>query len=196
MNSRATEHAAACPDCGAINPARAGKCWLCGRDLTPKIPPRPAAPATPVVSTNPYAAPLAPVSAPPQFGLSSLFLIVTLACICLGLASIAPGLIVPLLVVAVPALVRTFAKSARSAARGERSTVADKIGAFFTSVFLMWMIMAAGSVAFFGACAVGLGVATATRQPDTAIIVALAAAGIFSLAVMIALFVKTWPRAK
>src|SRR5207237_548989 len=138
-------------ECGAVNRARAAHCWLCRREMTAKdTPPRGAGAAQ---STSPYGERVA-VDRPPQFGLSSLFLIITLVAVCLGLVVAAPGLIVLLIVVVTPALIRTFGASALLTRRGVQLTTIDKIAALVTSVGVMIAIWMAAGVAFLAACGV------------------------------------------
>jgi hypothetical protein len=174
-----------CPECGAANEEGRSKCWLCGTE----------------VAAGQRAAPLT-AHAPPQFGLSSLFLIMTLICVCLGLVSIAPGLIVPLVVVVVPALVRTMSASKSWTRRGKQMTIGDKFGAFFTSLGIVILIVVAGNIAFLAACLAGVGVITIApigNRMDSAmwiVIVFSAIGAIGALILMVWLFRKTLPGKK
>jgi hypothetical protein len=171
-----------CPECGAANDEGRSKCWLCGAE----------------VAAGKWSAPSA-AHVPPQFGLSSLLLIMTLICVCLGLVSIAPGLIVPLVVLVVPALVRTMSASKRWTRQGKQMTIGEKFGAFFTSLGIVYLITVAGQIAFAAACLAGLGVLTVApsgnqgRTEITIAIVFSAIGGIGALALMVWLFKKTWP---
>ncbi len=170
-----------CPECGAANEEGRPKCWLCGAEV--------AAGQRTASST---------VHAPQQFGLSSLMLIMTLICVCLGLVSIAPGLIVPLAVLVVPALARTISASKRFSRGGKQMTIDDKFAAFFTSLGIVFLIIIAGQIAFAAACLAGWGVFAAAPggQQDAAIVIIIAftaAGGIGSLVLMVWLFKKTWP---
>jgi hypothetical protein len=153
MTNGTTDKVVQCPECGAANEERRSNCWLCGADLAAGV------------AAGDFARP-GPAHAPPQFRLSSLFLIITLVCVCLGLISIAPGLIVPLLVIVVPALIRTLSASQLWTHRGAQMTIVDKLAefftseAFFTSLAIVVLIGVAGIIAFFAACLVGVGVVT------------------------------------
>ena len=186
MTSGTPDKVVHCPECGADNDERRPKCWLCGANVVGGV------------ATRDFARP-GTAHAPPQFALSSLFLIVTLLCVCLGLASIAPGLIVPLLVIVVPALIRSVSASQRRTRGGAPLTIADKFAAFFASLGIVVLIGVAGIIAFLAACLVGLGVFTVTpvgNQARNEMGVALlfsVIGGIAAIVLMVWLFIRTWP---
>jgi hypothetical protein len=85
-----------------------------------------------------------------QFGISSLLLIVTLVAILGSIANMAPGLGILLVIVAVPALVRTCIVAYRNLACGENMSAAEKAGVFLLSmVTIAALMLIAGPVAIF-----------------------------------------------
>jgi hypothetical protein len=132
-----------CLDCGAPNFPGSAKCFLCGHDLT-------------AIRQGVKPPPLPPMRGPMTYSLSTLFLIVTLAGVCFGLIAAAPVLGIPLAVLMVPALLRTFEISSERKARGEEPGVEKLIGSFLsTFVSIVLLIVAAGAAlcaAFFALC--------------------------------------------
>jgi hypothetical protein len=183
MTDGTTDKVVQCPECGADNDERRAKCWLCGANVAAGV------------AASDSAAP-GTAHAPPQFGLSSLFLILTLVCVCLGLISIAPGLIVLLLVIVVPALIRTFSASDQWTRRGAQMTTVEKFAAFFTSLGIVLLIWVAGIIALFTAffiiCVAGAG----GGAPAGGLISFVAIGIIGALVLMGWLFVITWPGKK
>jgi hypothetical protein len=183
-----------CPECGGDNSRQAAKCWLCGAAITGAAKSSDQVTATVVTEpANPYLAPRsnAAAAAPVQFQLSSLLLAVTVVCLCLGLLRMAPGLVVPLLVISVPALVRALAVSRRATTAGMPMAAGAKIGAFITSLCIVVLVLLAGCVAFCMACFAAF--ATTSGQNILIVLVTGALAGV---ALMAATFIATWPKAK
>jgi len=110
----------------------------------------------------------------------------------------APGLIVPLLVVAVPALVRTMAASNRAATVGDPMAAGAKIGAFFTSVLLVVLVLIAGFVAFCMACfaVIAFDSQLGGKSVESLIRNIFIGGGLVALPIMIWIFIATWPKAK
>jgi hypothetical protein len=190
--SNASTEAVRCPDCGAANGATNANCWLCRRDLA--IDARGVGVDAPA-SLRARAQPPAEIARRPQFALSTLMLIVTLLCICLGLVSIAPGLIVPLIAVVVPALVRTMVAARRLDERTGAATMENRIGAFLVSMGIVILTWIAGLFTFGVACFVTIWVACngPAKYRDTAGVVFWAGlAG--SILLMVILLRVTWPR--
>lgn len=194
MEALSTNGFKRCPECGADNPPQNARCWLCGAALD-----RGAKPADrkeqPIDAEviNPYQSPPpAPVvGTQHQFRLITLFLIVTVICLCLGLWRSAPGLAIPLLIIAVPALARASAVSRRVAAGGKRASIGDFLIAFATSVALVIVTIVAGIVAFCIACVAALS-GLGTQRVESII----GAAVLGGLATMTVLIIATWPRRK
>lgn len=128
-----------CPQCAAVNLQWDGKCWLCGHPLS-------AADAAIEATVVPQIA-----EAKPQFGLSTLLLVVTVACICLGLIAIAPGLIVPLVAIVVPALVRSAVATSRYEGT---ASLGYKVGTVAVSLALVVLIWVAGLISLAVACTI------------------------------------------
>lgn len=178
-----------CPQCGAERVAGSTVCWLCRAPL---------AEGEGLTGPNPYAAPQS-LARPPQFGLASLMLVITLAGLCLGLVTVAPGLIVPLLVFVIPAIIRTTIVTSRRAVDGAQQTLGNKVLTFLASLGIVYVVWMAGVVAFFGACSVMLAAfaaAPAARNLEQLLIVLLIAAAVGSLMLVVWLFIKTLPKAK
>jgi hypothetical protein len=174
-----------CSECGAAIEVGDSRCWLCGRQ---------AGADAPIVAqlVEP------PALARPQFTLSTMMLIITLICVCLGVVSIAPGLIVPLLAIVVPALFRTISATKRA---GRDVTLADRVATFLTSIGVVFLAWIGGLVAFAAACftAVGIALGAGGMAGDAGITLAivLSIAGVlFAVGVIVTLLVKTWPKQK
>src|SRR5436309_11478722 len=95
--SEPSSQAASCLECGAPLAAGQEVCWLCWQNVTDK-------------EVNPYSSPrpIANEKIGLQFSLATLFLVTTLAAVCLGVFALSPGLGVLVSIVAAPALVRTM----------------------------------------------------------------------------------------
>jgi hypothetical protein len=139
-----------CPHCGAeMQRPSAARCWLCHESLaessgmTPRRGP---------VSSN--------ISLSQDRGDNPGFILLALLAllISIGLALEAPGILVILLIVALPALIRT----ALIAGRGQSGGPLGGVGTFLSSLGIMVMVGLASVGAFFTTCFVvclgGLGV--------------------------------------
>jgi hypothetical protein len=172
----------ACPQCGAVNANWDANCWLCKQPLSGG-----GVGGDSVILAQ-------AVEVQPQFGLSTLLLVVTVICICLGLIAIAPGLIVPLVIIVVPALVRTAVANRVS---GRPTSVGDKVAAFSASLGIIVLIWLAGLVAFCTACTlIVLGGATLSFNDNIVGMLILLGIGsaLGAFALMIWLLYKSWPR--
>jgi hypothetical protein len=183
-----------CSECGAELGPNDARCWLCRRDLV--IEAALVEPDAPPVIIRPPVSPL-------QFSLETLLLIVTLSAVCLGALVAMPGLGVLLLVIAVPALVRTCLTGIRSKQSGGKLTATDKVMAFLASAAITWAALAAAGMAFFTACTVSLFTGAAigevagnsfdSRTGELLLWSAVAFCGLVSLAAFIGMFWVTWP---
>ncbi|MEX2114532.1 MAG: hypothetical protein WD845_15160 [Pirellulales bacterium] len=179
-----------CQECSAANEPGNTLCWLCGRRFNADEP----------ISAQLVS--MSPLVAPPQFALSTMMLIITLICVCLGVLTIAPGLVVPLVAVVVPALFRTVSATKRMARQGQEVTIADRVATFSTSLGVVFLTWIAGLVAFAAACATAVGVALSTDDggggnAGIAIAIGISIAGALgALLLMIMLLVKSWPKRK
>src|SRR5882672_9411675 len=136
---------ATCPDCGASLAAGQARCWLCQRKASAPSAENPYTPPRPIASGN----------LPAQFSLSSLFLVMTLVAVCLGVFMQAPGLGVLFGIVATPALIRTMIAASYQRQAGAPLTALEKVGTFFISWFIMGAIGLASFVAFAVVCVAG-----------------------------------------
>jgi hypothetical protein len=129
-----------CPTCGVSLQSTSTRCWLCGADISltehgedrfsgPGL----AAP-TPELAQN--------------FSLASLMMFVTLFAVMLGTITIAPGVGIPLAIVAFFAWLNTVAAVRRRAAKGLELTATDKILLFtrkFVSIVTLLSLLAVAS---------------------------------------------------
>jgi hypothetical protein len=123
-----------CPHCGAKNPAIEEHCQECGR-------------------------PLAIVIGPPakvrRLGLGALMLLIAEVAVCLAVMRELPGLGILMLLILVPAHLRTVVAVARRKADGRPMTREETVGAFVASMGLMVVIGVAAGIAFGTTCFVG-----------------------------------------
>jgi hypothetical protein len=166
-----------CRKCGATIGEDDRFCWLCGANLD--APDARLSVPTPRVSTENER----------TFALSTLLLIVTGICVCLGLCVAAPGVGILVSVVIAPALLRTWATSHRQHVAGLPVTVGEGALAFFGSVAVVLLAVLAAFAAFFVTCLVSLplGAAAASANWEESTLVAIV--GLSSLA---AIFAFVW----
>jgi hypothetical protein len=143
----AEEH---CPECGALVAPTDADCWLCYRPLV-VVAEMVESPALPPVIVR---APPRPIgrAQPLQFSIETLLLVTTLVAVCLGLSLSAPGLGIPLAIIAGPALVRTLIAGHRERAAGHKLSMGEKVLTFLASTGIMVAVVAAGCAAFFATC--------------------------------------------
>lgn len=172
-----------CRECGAELTSDQTKCWLCGK---------------PQSATNPYASPAAAADlqgGAGQFSLATILLVITLVAICLGTFRLSPGMGIWVVIVATPALVRTFIAGIRQKSAGHRLTLGEKILAFIASAGIIILIGVAAVVAFeiacWGSCAL---VAAAAGEGEPAMMTGIVLGGIAALVTTIALLWVTRPR--
>jgi len=168
------------------------KCWLCGRNLEGGV-----SWTRPPQAHAALHAPQLLAKLPNTYSLSTLFLLVTLACVLLGISAAAPGLGIPLAVMALPALIRTFA-SARVKGKDIASVSAPQaIGAFVLSLGVVFLVVIAASIAFLAACfvtCVGLAATSKLSSGSNYVMIfAFGVPGLFALYVAIRLLIRTWP---
>ncbi len=135
-----------CAQCGASNTVRSDRCWLCHAALSPAG----QVAAAGSLGDSPFAA--VHQEAQRTFTLSSLFLVMTLIAVCLGVLVQAPGLGVPLAVLSAPALIRTVWVRSKRKTRGQPMTVWDKALVFLGSLAIVATIAASAAGAFVGIC--------------------------------------------
>jgi hypothetical protein len=139
----ATSHepAAHCPHCGAEVQAPGSPCWLCRQKASH-------------AELNPYAPPR-PIGENAQFSLASLFLVMTLVAVCLGVIMIAPGVGILFAFITTPAFIRTTVAASLGRRAGAPLSPVEKVGIFFISWFIMCAIGIASVVAFMAVCFAG-----------------------------------------
>ncbi len=132
-----------CGACGAENASPRGACWLCGVALR----------ETAGEGENFYAPPRPTAEdLAPSFSLSTLLLVMTLIALCLGVGAIAPGIAVVLVILSVPALVRTSGILHRRQRAGQPPTLETKLRLFLASFGIVTAIGAASAIGFFAVC--------------------------------------------
>lgn len=132
------ESASRCPECGAALDGPGLSCWLCGGEQPEQV-------------ANPFASPAASArqpGSPVQFSLDTLFLVTTLIAVCIGTALAAPGLGFLLIVVVVPAVIRTMVARARNQTAVHHPTTGEKLVTFLVSFGISAAVLAAGVAAF------------------------------------------------
>lgn len=144
----------ACPDCDARLKTTDEKCWLCGRRVVvgEELPRPPVSPQLGRATPGQV-----------QFSLESLFLVITLAAVCLGALVTSPPLGVLVLIVATPALIRTLVEGHYARQSGRPLTIGEKLLAFVASTGISLAALIAAGGAFFAACTgsvISIGIAT------------------------------------
>jgi hypothetical protein len=95
-------------------------------------------------------------SKPPQFTISTLFLLVTLAAVLLGMHHVAPGLAIAFCVVMAPTLILSLGIVKHRQGRGEATTgsgwVLTILGSLGVVISLLFAVAAAGFIALFVVC--------------------------------------------
>lgn len=138
-----------CAACGAVNGADRSVCWLCNETLGAA---QRGIPGGPVLQQLAYEPPQRsrPERERPDrtFSLMSLFLVLTIVAVGLGIASVAPGMLVLFLLIVVPALVRTQS--------APNSGALGFVGGFFealgTVILFAMLVFVGACVALFAAC--------------------------------------------
>ena len=187
-----------CPHCGAEFVGDKPVCWLCMQRLDGSGPvpdPKLRLPLRPDVWRPP---PPLPKERPEQFqfSLSTLMLAMTLIAVLFGLCAIAPGLGIPLFVLALPAWIRTARFVQLDEEKQGPMTPGEKILVFMASLCGMVAIggVAAivGIVAFMVVCTNMKGSGLFEGPLPTAEAIAIVA----TLCVLVLGFIMYWPRRK
>jgi multisubunit Na+/H+ antiporter MnhB subunit len=132
-------------------------------------------------------------SNPRTFSLATLFMVMTFICVGLGALVAAPGLAVPMIVIGVPALVRTAAVGRIDRSQRREWTWKERFSAFAISAVIMVLIAALSGVAFFTACLFGLA-ASHSRGAYFAVGSGLALGAFAAVACMGFFIWFTWPK--
>lgn len=123
-----------CPHCGVKNPAIEEDCRECGRRLTVFI---------------------GPPAKIRRIGLGPLMLLIAEIAVCLAVLREVPVLGILMLLILMPAQVRTLVAVARRKADERPMRWEEALATFFTSMCLMLLISVAGLIAFGTTCFVG-----------------------------------------
>lgn len=185
MADQVQTHQPVCRECGAAYPLAGQKCWLCGADL-----PERAAPSTGQASENPFAA-----SAQRTFSLSSLFLVVTLAAVCLGVFAAAPGLGIFLAIISTPALARTAFVSSRRAQTGASMSVGQKLLSFAGALGIVAVtVVTASGIAVLTTCFTVLGGMAVGMRENSVFTLAFIAGGAVGVGLIACVLYALWGR--
>jgi hypothetical protein len=175
------ESARRCPECGAALDGREVHCWLCGHAGDGQVG---------AVGESP--APPRPVAGPLQFSLETLFLVTTLIAVCLGTTLAAPGLGLLLVVVALPALIRTIIAGRQARAAEVPWTAAQKIAGFVASLVITAGIATAGFAAFAAVAASTVAICIGFYGEDPGPVATVVAFGFFYASPILGLGVTAW----
>jgi hypothetical protein len=184
-----------CPECSAVCWIGSPKCWLCGHPIGPDAVIRKGAglSETPLMATVVDDRSGAAGSSADyqervrfQFGISSLLLLMTLTSVLFGLFSMAPGLGIAAMVLAVPALVPTCIAAMRKGSRGRPMTALQRTAVFLVWMGLMMAVAVAAGIAFFITCLAG--VATSGNL-DRGFQTGMVLGGIAALVVAVLMFI-------
>jgi hypothetical protein len=180
-----------CTGCGFFYDPSLDRCPLCGRIADAATQRTGWTP-----DENPYAAPAA-AGPSGTFSLATLLLVVTGVAVVFGLMTVAPGLGILVLVLMVPALVRTQALTRRDDERaGRQSTIGEKVGAFVVSLALMALIAIAAGVAFLAACFFSCtALDSGGMGASSEFLIMVIPIGVAAL-VVVGLIYRSWPRRK
>ena len=187
----------ACRYCGAVLWEDKPYCWLCHQAVDGSgLMPEPA--------TVPPAMPPVPPPLPPEhftYSLSTLMLAMTLVAVLSGLCAIAPGLGIPLAILAVPAWIRAARVMRLKQSRPDaNSPMGTKIEAFMASLGFALLVCLAAGAAGFAACTGIVLVGAAGSQGYDALAIAfpigIVVGSILALYIFVMLSMKFWPRRK
>jgi hypothetical protein len=139
-----------CPQCCAELQLGVQRCWLCGAQgeaLKSAATVAESAPGT-ILHTS-----LDPAG---SYSLASLMMFVTLACVVLGVSTLAPGIGIPLGMVMLTVWLRTAAVARRRQARGQTLDHMDRaqlfVASFGVAMALIAVTCVAGCAAYLAAC--------------------------------------------
>jgi hypothetical protein len=148
------EPADSCPKCGAVRKPGRAICWLYCAAL-----PRPGTGGAVFEDAAAIWEPprLDPPAGSFQFGLSSLFLLMTLAAILCSVIKMNPGLGIAMAILSTPALVWTMVAASRRRSRGNPMSPGRKAGMFIVALLAVVgavvAVVGAFVVAFLATCA-------------------------------------------
>ena len=178
MSEASSEVPIVCSKCGASQPRQLDRCWLCGVAFD-------GAPVTGVVAHE----------QPASYSLSTLLLIMTLACICFALLAVAPGLGVFVGILLVPVFIRTSLVLKKREAKGIATSRAEKwslaLGSFAVATVMAILVLSTSFAAFCFSCLAGYSAAGNGNDSGPIIIACLVGGSVLLL--MVYLMAK-WAR--
>ena len=134
-----------CPNCGA-DISDAPICWLCYSEWkTAEV--EAASRTKPNIVTPP---------APIQFGVGALLLLITYVAVLCGVFTIAPGWALVLVLLTLPAFIRTAFVARRERGRGRPMDMAEKTLVFLATTGFVIGLVIAMAIAFYATCWGGL----------------------------------------
>jgi hypothetical protein len=210
MSEPQSNEARNCPACGAPMPVGSDHCWVCRweerhaeKTEEGKAAAKPmAAPTTPAKAKPAQAARATKTSgkqpqqsAPFQFSLSALvFVMIAVAVLC-AITVIMPGVGIGLIILSIPAWIRTIVIASRQQDRGRAMSLHQKINTFFAAVGVFLAVSVAAFTAFAAICVPAGLLAFESRKPESFAIVFMAIAAVIGLTVFI-LLVRIWFRSQ
>lgn len=139
-----------CPHCNAKQLGPSGDCWLCHKSLQESPCSAPEANALPSSQSESI-----------SFSLATLFLLITLASVCMGLLVALPGLGVLACIIMVPVFFRTVRVVRHREAMGKDVSPSKKIALFATSFavssVLVIVVCVSAFCSFCGVCLTMIG---------------------------------------
>jgi len=181
-----------CPNCDAKQLGPATKCWLCGQSLADV-----AASALPPPSA---------IAEPPaerfSFSLATMLLLLTLASVCMGLLTAAPGLGILACIVLGPVVIRTIKVVRYREAGGQAVPPGEKVALFLSSFAVATVIAVVACIAAFcsfcGLCAsmIVLGGGGGGREalPFAAVMIPVAGVSILGLVALVRWRIRAYRR--
>jgi len=182
-----------CPHCGAdfFSPTPV-KCWLCQQQVAPGTSTEaPADDDRGLAERIRLPEPRGDNPGWIVFGILAILLV-------LGLASAGPGILLVLLILAIPALIRAALAASRQAALGQPLTGLGITSTFLSSVGIVALVGLASFAAFyatcFAVCLFGMQASTGKGGYNTLTVVSVGAGLVPGLLVAFLLFRRLWPR--
>jgi hypothetical protein len=143
MNAASGEVMKRCPECGAVYPEVAQRCWLCHASLVTD---------DEIVLAESVSEPPKFVGSSSSFSLASLFAVLTLVAVGLGVASLQPGLGIAYGVIVLPALLATVIRVQKQKAQQRAVSFGEKIVTFIVSIGVVVGLFALSVAALVALC--------------------------------------------
>lgn len=180
-----------CPHCDAKQLGPATNCWLCHQPLS-------------AAANSPAMPPPVAIGEPPperfSFSLATMFLLMTLAAVSMGLLVAVPGLGILACLVMVPVVIRTIKVVRHRESVGHDVAPAQKVVLFLTSFAAASVISVVACIAAFcsfcGVCAsvIAMSGSGGEAAPIAAIMIPVAAVSIFGLVALIRWRIRCYRR--